>query len=63
MNDKRKSLLKKEIKKLMALCTLVDQIEVIESLGKELRKKNSAESEEEVAQFAERMTGKRIIDY
>ena len=61
--SKQKGLMVNEFEKLMALWPITDKIDLIESYGKRLRKKNSAQTEEEVAQFAKKMTGKRIIDY
>lgn len=63
MNDKQEKLIVKMIETALAPLTQVEKINIIERLGKRLRRKNSAESEEEVAQFAKKMTGKRIIDY
>lgn len=61
--EKQKGLMIKEFEKLMNLWPITDKIDLVESYGKRLRKKNSAQTEEEVAQFAKKMTGKRIIDY
>lgn len=63
MTDKQEKLIVGLIETALAPLTPVEKINIIERLGKKLRRKNSAESEEEVAQFAKKMTGKRIIDY
>ena len=59
---KQEILIRKEIKKIASVLPLVGQINVFESLGKEARKRNSAETEEEVARTRVKLTGKRILD-
>ena len=59
---KQEQLVKKEVRKLVSVLPLVGQINVLESLGKEARKRNSAETEEEVARTRVKLTGKRILD-
>jgi hypothetical protein len=62
MNDKQKRLIIKQLDIALAPLTIVEKIIVIESYGKSLRRKNSADTEEEVARARQKMTGKRILD-
>jgi hypothetical protein len=60
---KQEILIMKAVVNAMNPLTKTSKLKVIEKLGKIIRRANSAEIEEEVAQFAKRVTGKRIIDY
>lgn len=63
MTDRQRQLLTKEVENILNPLTKTDRLRIIEKLGKRWRRENSAEIEEEVAQYAIKMTGKRIIDY
>ena len=63
MTEKQERLITKEVENILSPLTKTDRLKIIEKLGKKWRRENSAEIEEDVAQFAKKVTGKRIIDY
>ena len=63
MTDRQRQLLTKEVENILNPLTKTDKLKIIEKLGKKWRRENSAEIEEDVAKFAQKATGKRIIDY